>query len=137
MALRRRARLATSAPSAAPAAPRLFRGIAIAPMMPMITITITSSIRLKARSRRVAAIMFGLSEITGLRMRDVTTVGSLGAIDRAGRALDGAARKLLRLVLAGGAGGGRGELERERARWAPKLDRALLLADGGDGAALE
>jgi hypothetical protein len=39
--------LPTSDESAAPALPRLSRGIAIAPMIAMITTTMTSSIKLK------------------------------------------------------------------------------------------
>src|SRR3954465_4200456 len=58
MALRRTLRLPASAESAAPLAPRLSRGMAIAAMMPMITTTMTSSIRLKPLRllRRVADI---------------------------------------------------------------------------------
>jgi hypothetical protein len=48
IALRSSARLAASAESEAPAAPRLIRGMAMAAMIPMITTTITSSIKLNA-----------------------------------------------------------------------------------------
>ena len=46
--------MALSAPSDAPEAPRLIRGTAIAAMMPMITTTITSSIKLKPPRARAS-----------------------------------------------------------------------------------
>jgi hypothetical protein len=46
IAFRRTARLLITAASAAPAVPRLIRGIATAATMPMITTTITSSSKL-------------------------------------------------------------------------------------------
>src|SRR5262245_50573886 len=52
IAFRSVARSPASAESPAPAAPRLIRGTAIAAMIPMITTTMTSSIRLNARRAR-------------------------------------------------------------------------------------
>jgi hypothetical protein len=50
------ARFWASAESAAAAAPRLIRGIAIAAMIPMITTTITNSIMLNPPRRRPALV---------------------------------------------------------------------------------
>src|SRR5436190_21037207 len=67
MALRRVARSPASAESPAPAAPRLILGTAMAAMIPMITTTITSSIRLKPRRARFLGSVRTISTSGGYR----------------------------------------------------------------------